>query len=203
MSQAQRLQGLKGPAALYSSNIPKPAASSSKNSSSKSSTKKDNKNAVLTGLPYNTPLQRERLERCDWKDRLIYSSRMLLGGNNVNGFLRGTATAQRIKKQRARQVGITKKTAASQAAGTGPDGSALDKNKKPIFSQEEEEKLKKGTRVFAYFLCLSAIILIFTDPFRIRGHESKNCEEVESRDGGISSILCSNSQSFARDYHGC
>ena len=57
----------------------------------------------------------------------------------MNGFLRGTATAQRIKKQRARQVGITKKL----TPGTSPDATDL-KDKGVGWDQEEEEKLKKG-----------------------------------------------------------
>jgi hypothetical protein len=64
---------------------------------------------------------------------------MLFGGNNVNGFLRGTATAQRIKKQRARQVAITKK------AGSGATLDGTETKDKGIgWDQEEEEKLKKG-----------------------------------------------------------
>jgi hypothetical protein len=150
MSQAQRLQGLKGPAAAGMVPTPKPApappAAASK-SAPKSSTKKDKKDInLMTGLPYNTPSQKELLNKCDWKDRLLYASRMLLGGNNVNGFLRGTATAQRIKKQRARQVGITKKSvAAAQGDPSGAEAAEADKkDKKTNYSQDEEESLKKG-----------------------------------------------------------
>ncbi len=172
MSQAQRLQGLKGPtssaaaatattatiatvttattaAGLVVATQPQPHPTHGANASrpsSKSSTKKDKKEvSLLSGLPYNTALQNNLLNRCDWKNRLIYASRMLLGGNNVNGFLRGTATAQRIKKQRARQVGITKKTAASQAVLSAPESIESDKKeKKAPYHNEEEEQLKKG-----------------------------------------------------------
>mmetsp|Transcript_25593 Transcript_25593/g.37810 ORF Transcript_25593/g.37810 Transcript_25593/m.37810 type:complete len:600 (+) Transcript_25593:51-1850(+) len=47
------------------------------------------------------------LKKCDWMDRTIYVSKLLLGGSSINGFLRSTATAQRIKKQRARQIKLT------------------------------------------------------------------------------------------------
>lgn len=156
MSQAQRLQGLKGPAAASmlpfptptpKATAPIPVASTSASKSSSSTKNKDKKEIiVVSGLPYDTPSQKELLSKCDWKDKLLYASRMLLGGNNVNGFLRGTATAQRIKKQRARQVGITKKSATpSQASVTGTEASDADKKeKKPGYSQEEEELIKKG-----------------------------------------------------------
>jgi hypothetical protein len=154
MSHAQRLQGLKGPAApvVPTPKAAAPASNMASKSAPKSSTKKDKRDAtLLSGLPYNTPSQKELLNKCDWKDRLLYASRMLLGGNNVNGFLRGTATAQRIKKQRARQVGITKKSQ-QQSPIPGMDATEADKkDKKTIFVQEEEEKLKKGKiQIFSF-----------------------------------------------------
>jgi hypothetical protein len=153
MSQALRLQGLKGPATASmppvlaaTPNATASVASSSK-SASKSSTKKDKKDAsLLSGLPYNTSLQKQRLDKCDWMGRLIYASRMMLGGNNVNGFLRGTATAQRIKKQRARQVGITKKSNASAPGASIDEADTDKKDKKTTYNQEEEENLKKGRK---------------------------------------------------------
>jgi hypothetical protein len=122
---------------------------SSQHKSSSSSSKKDKKEvSLLSGLPYNTALQKELLDKCDWQNRLIYASRMLLGGNSVNGFLRGTATAQRIKKQRARQVGITKKAAAAAAqagSSAAPEPPAVDPEKKEKkSSNEEEDQMKKG-----------------------------------------------------------
>lgn len=149
MSQAQRLQGLKGPAAAGVPAIPAPApkaVSTTSKSTTKSSgsTKKEKKDTVVvSGLPYNTPQQKELIDKCDWMDKFIYGARMLMGGNNVNGFLRGCATAQRIKKQRARQVASTKKTAPPTAPGI--DGTEKEKKTaKPVYNQEEEEKLKKG-----------------------------------------------------------
>lgn len=154
MSQTQKVQGLNGPnssaaasALAFTPQQPDTTGQTpSKASSIKSSTKKDKKEvSLLTGLPYNTPHQKDLLDKCDWQNRLIYASRMLLGGNSVNGFLRGTATAQRIKKQRARQVGITKKTAAAQAAVSIPEPVESDKkDKKSSYHNEEEEQLKKG-----------------------------------------------------------
>ena len=46
------------------------------------------------------------LGQCPWEDRLIYATRLFLGGNSLNGYLRATSAAQRFKRQRARQVQI-------------------------------------------------------------------------------------------------
>lgn len=80
-----------------------------------------------TGFTICTPEQQELLKQCDWNDKLLWSTRLLLGGHSVNGFLRATAAAQRIKKQRARQTASTKKSqekAAAIAAGLPPSGTA-------------------------------------------------------------------------------
>ena len=74
--------------------------------------------------------------QCDWIDKTLWISRQLLGGQSVNGFLRATATVQRIKKQRARQTKSTKtdkdkgKEEANSNKRDGPD------------DQESEESLK-------------------------------------------------------------
>lgn len=68
---------------------------------------------------------------------------MILGGNSVNGFLRATAAAQRIKKQRARQSAQAKKTAAAATIAAGNADVDGDKKSKPVFDQAEEERLKK------------------------------------------------------------
>eukprot|EP00934_Nitzschia_sp_Nitz4_P000333 Nitzschia sp. Nitz4//scaffold2_size372955//50269//51997//NITZ4_000368-RA/size372955-snap-gene-0.6-mRNA-1//1//CDS//3329546611//333//frame0 len=114
------------------------AKSNVKAASGASAVKKDKSN-LSVGLQYDTPQQKQRLDKCAWPDRLLYASRMILGGNNVNGFLRGTATAQRIKKQRARQVSLNKKNTTTPAS---KDASDADKKDKKSFSQDEEEKLK-------------------------------------------------------------
>ena len=79
--------------------------------------------------PSSPPLSQEEkqnlLARCNRTDRTIWAAHQLLGGVAVNGFLRSTATAQRIKKQRARQVQWKKKD--------GHD------------EQEQEEDLKQQT----------------------------------------------------------
>lgn len=130
-----------GPPTTFANPTPKPAQPKS------NATKKtDNKNITgPSGFPYNTDKQNKLLSYCEWKDKVLWASRMILGGNSVNGFLRATAAAQRIKKQRARQSAQAKKTAAAAAAAGGKDDSAADADKKakPIFDQVEEEKLKK------------------------------------------------------------
>jgi len=132
---------------------------------------------LVSGMPYNTTQQKQRLDKCEWPDRLLYATRMLFGGNNVNGFQRGTATAQRIKKQRARQIGSTKKSSTNTTTTTTPTGGVSasggptpgdvatagtatagttteTKEKSGGWDQEEEEKLKKGTYVHSKSLFL-------------------------------------------------
>ena len=55
------------------------------------------------------------LSQTNWVDRTLWVSRQLLGGHAVNGFLRATATSQRVKKQRARQTAAAR---AKQQAGS-------------------------------------------------------------------------------------
>ena len=113
----------------------------------------------------------QMLSQCDYGDRFIWASRVLWGGNSVNGFLRATATAQRIKKQRARQNNSTKMSRLAKAASTSgaavPPGTDDKKGAataastaalagakpsaptgggpkaKEVFNQQEEEMLKK------------------------------------------------------------
>lgn len=56
------------------------------------------------------------LNQCDWKDKVIYVARQLLGGSTVNGFQRATSAAQKIKKQRQRQVALANAKRESKAA---------------------------------------------------------------------------------------
>ena len=87
----------------------------------------------------------------------MWATRLLLGGNSVNGFLKACATAQRIKKQRARQNNSSKhkqqkqgdggsgsggKAAAAAAAG-GKTAAGGSTSKGEAFDQAEEEQLKK------------------------------------------------------------
>ena len=89
--------------------------------------------------------QTQLLTQCDWKDKTMWATRQILGGNSINGFLRATATAQRIKKQRARQLALTKKSSTSTSGV--PSGKFDDDKKdaalKKSFDQSEEEQLKK------------------------------------------------------------
>lgn len=154
---AQNVKGMGGPPSLLqntnpisSLKTPTPASTSktSMPGGSKTSSGKTESSPKVslgpTGLVYNTNQQNKLLSCCEWKDKILWASRMILGGNSINGFLRATATAQRIKKQRARQSALAKKTAAA-AAGTNVDDGEAEKAKssKPIFDQIEEEKLKK------------------------------------------------------------
>eukprot|EP00980_Cylindrotheca_fusiformis_P001141 scaffold319_cov97-Cylindrotheca_fusiformis.AAC.1 len=129
--------GMAGPPSTFPNQTPK----TSQPKASSSTKKSDPKNAAgSSGLSYNTSQQNKLLSYCEWKDKVLWASRLILGGNSINGFLRATATAQRIKKQRARQSALAKKTAASASGG---NSEAADKRAKPVFDQVEEEKLKK------------------------------------------------------------
>lgn len=129
-----------GAAANPRASSPKPSSSAPKTSSTKKTDSKTTGGA--TGLSYNTSQQNRLLATSEWKDKLLWASRMVLGGNSINGFLRATATVQRIKKQRARQSSLAKKTAAAAAAAEGDDA-AKAAAAKPIWDQAEEETLKK------------------------------------------------------------
>ena len=101
------------------------------------------------GRPTEQQMQ-QMLANCDWKDRTMWVSRQLLGGNATNGFLRATATVQRIKRQRARQTAQSKKkaevkeddpTAPAAAAATGAAGAASkEKDSKEAKEKEAKEK---------------------------------------------------------------
>mmetsp|Transcript_23687 Transcript_23687/g.65755 ORF Transcript_23687/g.65755 Transcript_23687/m.65755 type:complete len:710 (+) Transcript_23687:120-2249(+) len=105
-------------------------------SSSKSGTSSVSTSRQVPGnttLEFNTPKQNQMLSQCDHIDRTIWATRVLWGGNAVNGFLRSTATAQRIKKQRARQNNSTKMSRAAKAAsasGAALNSATGDDNKK-------------------------------------------------------------------------
>ena len=176
-------QGLNGPFVAGAANpaaVTKAAAATSKSTTKNTgSSKKEKKDTVLvSGLPYNTPQQKELIDKCDWMDKFLYGARMLMGGNNVNGFLRGCATAQRIKKQRARQVASTKKP--TPGAPPGADGTdAEKKTQKPVYNQEEEEKLKKGKISIADWRCARLCHFAQCFRFQCRHHESKDGQETQ------------------------
>jgi hypothetical protein len=75
------------------------------------------------------------VEQCNWKDKTIHISRQFMGGSTINGFLKATASAQHIKKHRARKLaGAKKKTLDQLTPGsTSPE--------RPL----TEEELKIGT----------------------------------------------------------
>jgi SGF29 tudor-like domain len=89
------------------------------------------------------------LSRCNWIDKTVWASRQLLGGQSVNGFMRATATVQRIKKQRARQnvrSGKKSSTTAGIAAPGGDPGNSSTSASANLSLEEqqaEEDVLKK------------------------------------------------------------
>jgi hypothetical protein len=120
-----------------------PKGSPAGGSTSASAAKKKNagrSSGSATGVDYVH--QRQLLQQCDWKELTLWSARQIIGGNAVNGFLRSTATAQRIKKQRARQT----KHSSSKASSSPGSGPAEKKPGVPAtagFDQAAEERLKK------------------------------------------------------------
>jgi hypothetical protein len=102
-------------------------------------------------------MTRSLLDKCDWQDKTLWVARHLLGGQAVNGFLKSTASVQRIKKQRARQVGFNKKGKddASEASGAKKEdpiaaaaassvaAGGANKKRDTASEQETEEDIKR------------------------------------------------------------
>ena len=62
----------------------------------------------LQSVPATDDAVLESLAQCEWRDKTLWIARQVLGGQSLNGFLKATATVQRIKRQRARQTNSTK-----------------------------------------------------------------------------------------------
>jgi TolA-binding protein len=92
----------------------------------------------IATIPPSDDQIRQWVAQCDWKDKTIHISRQLLGGSTINGFLRATASAQRIKKQRARQFVGAKKNAKKAAELVAPGSTSPER-------QLTEDELKIGT----------------------------------------------------------
>jgi hypothetical protein len=90
------------------------------------------------------------LRQCDWKDRTLWVSRQLLGGQALNGFLKATATVQRIKRQRVRQTKTKDSTtttckADDASVSSNPsmnDSSNAKKREADPNNEEEDAKLQ-------------------------------------------------------------
>ena len=70
------------------------------------------------------------LAKCDFKDKTLWVSRQLLGGQALNKFLGSTANVQRIKRQRVRQLRTKDTTTTTAASGKGKtdDGASVNSN---------------------------------------------------------------------------
>lgn len=90
-------------------------------------------------VPTTEQMTQQLLAKCDWKDKTIWAARQLLGGNATNGFLRATASVQRIKRQRARQTAQSK-----QKAALKDDGAAASKDKEPNKDASKDKDGKEG-----------------------------------------------------------
>eukprot|EP00977_Amphora_coffeiformis_P001942 scaffold370_cov176-Amphora_coffeaeformis.AAC.19 len=80
------------------------------------------------------------LAKCDFKDKTLWVSRQLLGGQALNKFLGSTANVQRIKRQRVRQL-KTKDTTPSQKGKTD-DGASVNSN--PSLTGSAAAKKREG-----------------------------------------------------------
>ena len=68
------------------------------------------------------------LAKCDFKDKTLWVSRQLLGGQALNKFLGSTANVQRIKRQRVRQLKTKDTSTLSAAKGRTDDGASVNSN---------------------------------------------------------------------------
>ncbi|GAX25972.1 hypothetical protein FisN_4Hh544 [Fistulifera solaris] len=82
---------------------------------------------------------RKLLNDCDWVDKTMWAARQIFGGQALNGFLRSTATVQRVKKQRARQTASTRAKQPDEQATDEASG----KRDADAISLTAEENLKK------------------------------------------------------------
>jgi hypothetical protein len=91
-------------------------------------------------------MTQQMLSKCDWKDKTLWVSRQLLGGNATNGFLRSTATVQRIKRQRARQTAQSKQKAAAAGSGGGDNKKDSGNNKEESTTTTTKDEKKAAKR---------------------------------------------------------
>jgi len=108
--------------------------------------------------PANPPPTPEQVKlwmaQCDWRDKTIHVARQLLGGSSINGFLKATAAAQRIKKQRARQVSaVLKKRNAESAEPENPQTTPIaDELKNDIMNARTAKKMRLEMQQGAQFV---------------------------------------------------
>ncbi|GKY99958.1 hypothetical protein MPSEU_000949400 [Mayamaea pseudoterrestris] len=96
--------------------------------------------AAVATPPLTLEQAQPLLAQCNWVDKTIWVSRQFMGGQANNGFLRATATMQRMKKQRQRQVtksnhGDAKKRELDASQGTFPDAVTSP----PLSNQTDQE----------------------------------------------------------------
>lgn len=121
----------------------KPASSMNNNNKSRATFP-----ASLAATPLTLEQARPLLDQCDWVDKSIWAARQIMGGQAVNGFLRATATMQRMKKQRQRQINKTSGGAdgAKDATADGIKKRELDASQEGLqemtTDQDAEEALK-------------------------------------------------------------
>lgn len=99
------------------------------------------------------------LQQCDWKDKTMWVSRQVLGGNQLNGFSRATAAVQRVKKQRARQV---KDKRTNETINPNPQA-AEEELKAQVMNTRTAKRIKtemEGGRKFCELLhgCIRSIL---------------------------------------------
>jgi hypothetical protein len=117
--QQQQQQQQQSFASFTTTTTPHINANKPSQASSPSITKKRKSLSPLPKKPAPKPPSsdqvRQWLAQCDWKDKTIYVSRQLMGGSSINGFAKATSAAQRLKKQRGRQIASVNKKRASES----------------------------------------------------------------------------------------
>jgi len=112
-------------------------------SSAGASTGQNANAAIRKEVQALTPEQTEQLlAKCTPGDKVLYVARRLMGGSTINGFLKATASAQRIKKQRARQVEKSSKKSETGGGGANPADTSGKRKRESMTEQEQEEDLK-------------------------------------------------------------
>lgn len=113
----------------FISPVKKKASSAATNKSNEDEEQEPKSETAATLERLDEDQQAILLREVPWNEKLIWVSRMVLGGQANNGFMRATSALQRIKRQNARKL---KK----------PAPSVEDADKKPEDEQKLEEELK-------------------------------------------------------------
>jgi SGF29 tudor-like domain len=140
----QQMNTAANASSVPAASAPPPNSTSSKDGVQKSSTKdkdQSKRHPTVSAPPLELDKASLLLKNCNWVDKTLWVSRQLLGGQAVNGFLKSTATVQRIKKQRARQTNKTNAKPEKPPGATEQDMEEI--LKKQIMNARTAKKMKQ------------------------------------------------------------